>query len=329
MKKWKVCAMVPTYNRKELVAECLECILKQSVPVESIVLIDNVSIDGTHEYLEQKGLLANPKIEYTRLPPPNKGSAGSYYEGIKRARDKDVDFVWLMDDDLFVKENTLEKLLEASEIVEAAGEKASYFASTVYTPNGNIGGGCDLNIRDKDGKRFCWYRYLDKGLVGIDRAVPLSLLIPKEAIVRCGNYCKHYFMWGEDTEYTLRLAKHFASGYLVGASVATHRKVEKGSNPWDEKDKERLKNRYYAIRNDSFNGRFYRHHSTVAQFYRTCRSCLKFFGKPNGTYLAFQNMRGYIASLFCHKRFARYIENELEQGRKAWEEQYGAKEAGV
>ena len=36
-----VCAVVVTYNRKELLLECLEALRKQTRPVQGIYLIDN------------------------------------------------------------------------------------------------------------------------------------------------------------------------------------------------------------------------------------------------------------------------------------------------
>lgn len=49
-KKEKIAAVVVTYNRKELIGECLDAILLQTYPVDSIILIDNASTDGTPEF---------------------------------------------------------------------------------------------------------------------------------------------------------------------------------------------------------------------------------------------------------------------------------------
>ena len=37
----RVHAVVVTYNRKELLQECIEAILKQTVDVEKIIIVDN------------------------------------------------------------------------------------------------------------------------------------------------------------------------------------------------------------------------------------------------------------------------------------------------
>ena len=86
-KKEKIAAVVVTYNRKELLKECLDALLRQTYSVDSIILIDNASNDGTPEFLKENGYLDNPKIDYVRLPE-NTGSAGGFYDGVKRGYKK-------------------------------------------------------------------------------------------------------------------------------------------------------------------------------------------------------------------------------------------------
>ena len=59
-----VCAVVVTYNRKNLLLECLEAIRKQTRPVDAIYIIDNASTDGTPEVLKENGYILE-------LPPFN------------------------------------------------------------------------------------------------------------------------------------------------------------------------------------------------------------------------------------------------------------------
>ena len=91
-KKEKIAAVVVTYNRKELLKECLDALLAQTHPLDSIILIDNASTDGTPEFLKEKGFLDNPKIDYVRLSE-NSGGAGGFYEGMKRGYEKGFDWV--------------------------------------------------------------------------------------------------------------------------------------------------------------------------------------------------------------------------------------------
>ena len=115
--KETVCAVVVTYNRKDLLVECLESLLQQTRPLDGIYIIDNASNDGTPGYLKEKGFIQElpPKesnepwerkfiltyklpIYYVRMHE-NTGGAGGFYEGVKRAYEKGYDWLWLMDDD--------------------------------------------------------------------------------------------------------------------------------------------------------------------------------------------------------------------------------------
>ena len=48
----RVCAIVPTYNRKELLTNCLKAMLSGIVVPETIIVVDNASTDGTKEHIE-------------------------------------------------------------------------------------------------------------------------------------------------------------------------------------------------------------------------------------------------------------------------------------
>ncbi|QWR78602.1 glycosyltransferase family 2 protein [Candidatus Magnetomonas plexicatena] len=115
-----VCAVVVTYNRKALLLECLDGIIKQTVPVEAIYLVDNASFDGTPEALLEAGLISelpqqglNDSAIYTYKPGnmcgitlhyirmnKNTGGAGGFHEGLKRAYNNPHSWFWLMDDDV-------------------------------------------------------------------------------------------------------------------------------------------------------------------------------------------------------------------------------------
>ena len=44
----KIVAVVVTYNRKELLLECIQAILNQTYKLEKVIVIDNNSNDGTY-----------------------------------------------------------------------------------------------------------------------------------------------------------------------------------------------------------------------------------------------------------------------------------------
>ena len=55
-----VAAVVVTYNRKQLLKECIEALLAQKAKHLRIFIIDNASTDGTEEYV--KGLIDGERV---------------------------------------------------------------------------------------------------------------------------------------------------------------------------------------------------------------------------------------------------------------------------
>ena len=113
-KKETISAIVVTYNRKELLKECLDSLLNQTLPLDLIIIIDNNSTDGTPEFLEERDYLKNGKINYVRLSE-NTGGAGGFCEGMKRGYNKGFSWLWLMDDDVKPANDCLEKLFKFKE----------------------------------------------------------------------------------------------------------------------------------------------------------------------------------------------------------------------
>lgn len=85
----RVCAVIATYNRKELLRECLQSVLSQTRLPDHILVVDNASTDGTQEMLKEE----SPQVEVLRLPE-NQGGAGGFHEGMKRAYEEGFDWLW-------------------------------------------------------------------------------------------------------------------------------------------------------------------------------------------------------------------------------------------
>ncbi|MCD7883710.1 MAG: glycosyltransferase family 2 protein [Lachnospiraceae bacterium] len=242
----RVQAVVVTYNRKELLTECIDAILAQTVPVEKLILIDNNSTDGTEDYLRKKKYLDNSVIKYIRLPE-NIGGAGGFHEGMKVAREDEPDWVWIMDDDVLPTETCLEELLHAREVIDG---KVSFLASAVRGSNDEA-----MNVPKINRKQFMsytdWYRYLNEGIVQIVKATFVSLLINIEAIRQCGLPWSEFFIWGDDSEYTQRVIRDYGPAYMVGKSQAIHKRV--GSDELSivkEQNVKRIPMYFYYYRNN-------------------------------------------------------------------------------
>lgn len=257
-----VYAVIVTYNRKALLAECLDSVLNQTYKVSKTIIVNNNSTDGTVDFLKERGYLDNPSIELLNLPQ-NIGGAGGFYEGMKYARDNanQPDFIWIMDDDTIPTQNCLEELVIANDNID---EEVSFLASSVRGLNNEA-----MNVPKIARKQFSkytdWYSHLDKGMAQIVKATFVSLLINIKAVKKCGLPWKEFFIWGDDSEYTQRIIRDFGPAYMVGKSLAIHKRV--GSDELSlvkESNPNRIKMYFYYYRNNLIG--FWEYESALYKF---------------------------------------------------------------
>jgi len=260
-KKEKIAAVVVTYNRKHLLKECLDALLSQTRPLDSIIVIDNASTDGTPEFLKENGYLDNPKIDYVRLPE-NTGGAGGFYEGVKRGYEKGYDWLWLMDDDAEPKKDALEILTFYFKLKNVVG-----LASTVLSPEGDISIFCRGKIDFKkifpliqkpiDSRKY------EQNIVEIDMASFVGLLISRIAIEKIKFPKKEFFIYHDDVEYCIRLRRE-GKIFLIPKSIIIHKEANKGEIEKNflgkiskRKSFEKFWLVYYGIRNLTWLGKQY------------------------------------------------------------------------
>ena len=121
----KVTAVVVTFNRKELLIECLEALARQTHPLDRVVLVDNASTDGTLQTVEASGIAERLPLDYLRITRNGGGAEGFHY-AVRAGLDSGADWIWLMDDDCRPEPDALERLL--------ASEKATAPGTAVLAP---------------------------------------------------------------------------------------------------------------------------------------------------------------------------------------------------
>lgn len=315
----KVIAVVVTYNRKELLKECLDAILRQSYSVYKIIVIDNCSTDGTEKELKQLGYCSNPAVEYVRQNK-NTGGAGGFCKGIKCAEKFPYDWIWLMDDDTIPTEDCLEKLVEAMGIIglnDGTGKqnKVSYFASAVYGSNGECMNVPKVNLDKAPNGYPFWYKFLDKSIVRIKMATFVSLLVNRRAVEKCGLPCSDFFIWGDDSEYTTRLAQFYGNAYLVGNSVAIHKRATTNCiSLKQETNIQRIGMFHYKYRNEIIINRYYetKYHMPI-QVMLSMLSSLRYIGKQHGIKKAGEIIKGNIQGIVQYQRFKNYIDGQISE----------------
>lgn len=306
----RVAAVVVTYNRKQLLLECVTAILSQSEPLYRLIIVDNASTDGTEKLLTKQGIKDREDVVYHKMDK-NTGGSGGFYAGMEIARTLNVDWVWIMDDDTIPYKDSLEKLVKQAIEFPAV----SFFASCVRGMNNE-----PMNVPDLDRKKTkngypFWYKNLDKGLVNIESATFVSLLINGKALNECGLPCRDYFIWGDDTEYTRRLTRYFGEAYLVGDSWVCHkRKNAKNVHLKNEEDKQRIRNYFYQYRNRLINYYLYDGFMVfIFYFLRFEGQAFSMLFRGNNKGLKFITIqKAVFASIGSRNKFKKYIEGQLQ-----------------
>lgn len=100
-----VSAVVPTYNREDVIERCLHSILRQSKPVDEIIVVDDASTDDTGQVVAN---LNHERVEFVRHDE-NRGAAAARNTGIERASGE---FILFLDSDDVLHPTAVEKLHE-------------------------------------------------------------------------------------------------------------------------------------------------------------------------------------------------------------------------
>ncbi len=308
----RVTAVVVTYNRKKLLLECLAAIRSQTFPVQRVLLIDNASTDGTQEAVEALGA---ENLTYIRMDT-NTGGAGGFYHGLKKAREEDCGWFWLMDDDTIPQPDSLEKLLRGVDAVRRKkGRDPGFAASTVYGPKGEYMNVPEISTRRAENGYCGWYDMLEDGIVEVDTATFVSVLINRDAVLACGLPCRDFFLWGDDSEYTGRIGKYYGPGFLIGSSRVLHKRTNaKALNIALEEDRNRLKLYHYLYRNNAITWRLYRGKSGMVTLLNGAWDSLQLLLRGHGIRKAGIVMKGILEAMMQYRRFRTYVRDQISGG---------------
>jgi rhamnopyranosyl-N-acetylglucosaminyl-diphospho-decaprenol beta-1,3/1,4-galactofuranosyltransferase len=248
----QVAAVIITYNRRDLLMKCLHSVLQQSRPVDAVVLVDNGSVDGTSDALQQEGYFGNDRLHYVRLEE-NIGSAGGFFTGFKYAYEQGYDWLWTMDDDAEPENHCLENLVCAG-----LDENYVYGAMPVDPSTGQLCWPIPLaNTEGSKGRVIGDLNEIPSRVFEVSTAGFLGTMFPRRVVGAAGYPNPDLFIRGEEGEYSLRLRKagfrflilkdaviyHPAPRRLRTITLLNRNIFHLYSEPWKA---------YYATRNSIF-----------------------------------------------------------------------------
>lgn len=105
----EILVIIVTYNGMKWVDRCLGSILRSTIPVD-VYVVDNQSTDGTSSYIRE-----NFKEAMLIECQANLGFGKANNKGIRYAIEKGYKYVYLLNQDAWLLEDTLERMVKVSE----------------------------------------------------------------------------------------------------------------------------------------------------------------------------------------------------------------------
>ncbi|MEJ5103078.1 glycosyltransferase family 2 protein [Chryseobacterium sp. MYb328] len=215
--------IIVTYNAMKWAERCFTSLRKSSVPVKCFV-IDNGSTDGTQEYIKTHF----PEVDFTQSES-NLGFGKANNIGIEKAYKNGADFFYLMNQDAWLYENSMEKMLEVYNSHPNKDEIG--IISPIHVDGSEKY--LDIFLDQYIAKNYEKTRMISdlyfqtlKPYYEIHFVNAAHWLLPKKTIETIGGFNPYFFHYGEDDEYVNRVHFHQKKVLLVPRSKVVHDGVQ-------------------------------------------------------------------------------------------------------
>ncbi len=213
-----VSVIIPTYNRVEMLCECVDSILKSTYTNLEVIIVDNCSKDGTVEILKNK-YCEDRRIQVLPLKE-NLMASGGRNEGIKCAQGEYLLFV---DNDNLVYPDMIELLVKEMEEDKEIGlvgplsiNKCS--GDTIWLVSG------DYYFFSSRPKTLYSGKKPDDVVLQKRYSTcysPNIMMVSHKAIEKVGGFDKTYFAMYEEADLGYRIKKAGFKEYIV-TNARTH-----------------------------------------------------------------------------------------------------------
>lgn len=200
--------VIVTFNRLEKLKKTLDSYEKQTASFRNIIIVNNNSTDGTHDFLEEWKKESCVKFsKHVIHLPENIGGSGGFYTGQKFAISLKPDWIFLADDDAYPEPDMIDGFYSYTKEHELAGISA--ICATVLNPDKSI---C-LYHRSKVVLKKCGliFSMESSKIEDYEKPFQIDLLsyvgsfIKMESLESVGLVNKDYFIYADDAEHSLRL----------------------------------------------------------------------------------------------------------------------------
>lgn len=212
-----VSVVIVTYNGMSWIDKCLNSIQKDSA-VSKIIIVDNGSSDGTYEHIK-KSFPACRMIRSKR----NLGFGQANNIGMKMALEEGTDYVFLLNQDAWIGDHAISKLVEIHH-----GHREYGLLSPIHLKGD--GTAVDMKygmfvMQSENNKLFSdlfFRREKMEDVYSVYFINAAAWLISRECLQTVGGFSPVFFHYGEDMGYAGRVLYH---GFKIGicpASIIYH-----------------------------------------------------------------------------------------------------------
>lgn len=210
-----VSVIVVNHDRRQLLADCLDSLLRQSLTPLEILVVDNGSRDGSQQYLRD---LKSPLVRLLELPS-NLGFAAANNRALKVARGE---FIALLNNDAVAESKWLERLIQPLRSDPCCG----MCASKILLEGGIIDKVGHLLFLDGQ-NRGRGTGEPDRGQYDQSQEVLLpdgcAAAYRRELLHQVGGFDEDFFAYADDADLGLRARWLGWSCQYVPGAVVVHR----------------------------------------------------------------------------------------------------------
>src|SRR6218665_95668 len=206
----KVATIIVTYNGEKWIEKCLDSVQSSTYPSD-IFVVDNASTDRT------LSLLKSYNIFSLEISEANLGFGAANNIALNKALKLDYDLFFLINQDIYLEKNTLEQLVQFTNIHIDTG----VIAPIQYDGNGD---GIDCNFKQYISLSKEHDFYFETSF-----ANAAAWLITKECLIKTGNFNPLFSHYGEDRNYCDRVLFHNFSIKILKGTKVLHDRQQKMS----------------------------------------------------------------------------------------------------
>lgn len=246
----KISIIIVTYNGMKWISKCLA-----SIPTEfSVIIVDNNSTDTTVEFILQnypKAILFQEK--------ENLGFGQANNKGMGYALQQGSDYVYLLNQDAYLNEDTVDKLISVHKKYPEYGILSPIHTNASQT---KLDARFSNYVGFKHNSDFYSDFVLDndkKEIYPVPFVNAAGWLLPKNTLLNVGGFDPIFFHYGEDDNYCQRVNYHGLKIGVVPNAYMVHdreerkeNKFKKGSKAYFKSKEKNLKVKYANINLNEF-----------------------------------------------------------------------------